>query len=212
MYFVATNHIEYFDPAITRGQRFDAVIFVTHPSFDSKTARLKSILAEAYGKTLHFAFSKSDIDNAIPKFKSAKVPDKGKTLPKKNALAKFALLRWDELPELAVYLHQEFDDGAAVSNSSFTTMLQKLSDRRLNSLREYFAYVQGPKYARRDYGKLSVWALEGLEFGEIPRGAKQLGSRMVYPTPLSTASQIKLEGYSVEALGMGQLRLKKLKI
>ncbi len=35
MYFVATNHIEYFDRAVTRSERFDAIIFVSPPSFEA---------------------------------------------------------------------------------------------------------------------------------------------------------------------------------
>ena len=39
-YFIATNHIEYFDRAVTRAQRFDALIFVTPPSFEKKITKL----------------------------------------------------------------------------------------------------------------------------------------------------------------------------
>jgi hypothetical protein len=41
VYFVATNHIRYFDVAITRSQRFDALTFIGTPSFRAKVERLR---------------------------------------------------------------------------------------------------------------------------------------------------------------------------
>ena len=38
MYFVATNHIEYFDSAIVRAERFDAIVHVPPPSFQRQHA------------------------------------------------------------------------------------------------------------------------------------------------------------------------------
>jgi SpoVK/Ycf46/Vps4 family AAA+-type ATPase len=46
MYFVATNHINYFDSAIIRAERFDAIVPVPPPSFDKKMARIKELLEE----------------------------------------------------------------------------------------------------------------------------------------------------------------------
>jgi len=36
IYFLATNHIAFFDAAIVRSQRFDVCIFVPPASFDKK--------------------------------------------------------------------------------------------------------------------------------------------------------------------------------
>src|SRR5262249_53914110 len=44
LYFVATNHLEYFDEAIKRSQRFDAHLFVAPPSFEKKKKVLNGLL------------------------------------------------------------------------------------------------------------------------------------------------------------------------
>jgi len=55
MYFVATNHIEYFDRAVTRSERFDAIIFMSPPSFEAKIERLLQVLKETYHIELSLA-------------------------------------------------------------------------------------------------------------------------------------------------------------
>ena len=47
LYFVATNHINYFDSAIIRSHRFDALILVSPPSFRSKIEELERLLPGA---------------------------------------------------------------------------------------------------------------------------------------------------------------------
>lgn len=41
LYFVATNHINYFDSAIIRSHRFDALTLVSPPSFSAKIGELE---------------------------------------------------------------------------------------------------------------------------------------------------------------------------
>jgi SpoVK/Ycf46/Vps4 family AAA+-type ATPase len=48
LYFVATNHINYFDSAIIRSHRFDALILVSPPSFDAKIRELQRLLSSKY--------------------------------------------------------------------------------------------------------------------------------------------------------------------
>ena len=65
LYFVATNHIEFFDKAITRAERFDAVWFVSPPSFDSKLKRLAALLRERLARDIQFSFTKDDVESAF---------------------------------------------------------------------------------------------------------------------------------------------------
>src|SRR6185437_6167741 len=53
LYFVATNHINYFDSAIIRSHRFDALILVGPPSFEAKIERIEELLPARY-KRLKF--------------------------------------------------------------------------------------------------------------------------------------------------------------
>ncbi len=159
MYFIASNHIGYFDRAIIRSERFDAVIFVSPPSFEAKREELLKLFLERHGKTVSFDVPKTIIDRAMPKFKSNADP---KTLAKKalspaHALAKFVLLRWDELAELAYYLNISIPEGGKIEKEDLKGALQLLRDGRWRTQREYFEYVRGPAYERRDFGKTRKW-------------------------------------------------------
>src|SRR5260370_9351808 len=114
MYFVATNHIEYFDRAVTRSERFDAIIFMSPPSFQAKTRKLFRILQDTYNlnPSLTSDVTEESIEAAKPT-QRCKAAESASTQAKKNAirteglpkdctLAKFALLRWDEMDELAL--------------------------------------------------------------------------------------------------------------
>src|SRR5271168_820533 len=54
IYFVATNHINYFDSAIIRSHRFDALVLVSPPSFKAKIFELQKLLSDQYGLTVKF--------------------------------------------------------------------------------------------------------------------------------------------------------------
>lgn len=59
LYFVNTNHIAYFDSAITRSGRFDALVFVPPPSFEAKCGQLAVLLNRFFpGNSAHFEFSR----------------------------------------------------------------------------------------------------------------------------------------------------------
>lgn len=86
LFFVATNHIDAADPAIRRSQRFDAAIFAAPPSFARKRAEFERYLGQAVPEGL-------DADAVATALASATMDD--------DPLGIFALLRWDQLAELA---------------------------------------------------------------------------------------------------------------
>jgi len=161
MYFVASNHISYFDRAITRSERFDAVIFVSPPSFEAKRDELIELLDQRHGKTVHFDVPKSAIDEAMPKFRLSDDPKKlaKKQLPPSKVLAKFVLLRWDELAELAHHLNKSIPDGGKIDKDKLAEALRQVRDGRWRTQREYFEYWLGPSYERRDFSKTRTWDL-----------------------------------------------------
>src|SRR5205807_9799259 len=61
LYFVATNHINYFDSAIIRSHRFDALILVSPPSFDAKINRLQELLKAQGFSNRSFEIRERDI-------------------------------------------------------------------------------------------------------------------------------------------------------
>jgi hypothetical protein len=85
VFFVATNDIAGADPAIRRSQRFDSAIFVAPPSFDVKYRRLQEL---APGKDFS-RLNQADVESAL---------EAGETL------GYFALLRYDQLDELAALI------------------------------------------------------------------------------------------------------------
>src|SRR6185503_8660571 len=63
IYFVATNHVEYFDQAVIRDQRFDALLMVPPPAFDVKVERLRSLFARlAPGRDLIVSVTRTEVD------------------------------------------------------------------------------------------------------------------------------------------------------
>jgi hypothetical protein len=147
MYFVATNHINYFDRAITRSGRFDALIFVSAPSFSIKVKELRRILKSDFGKSVDFTFSQKTIDDAMPRFRAGdqRKDLAAKPIASKNVLAIFALLRWDELPELAGNLNSDVTLIDTVNVQILTRALKKIRRTQL----DLFEYNRDKEYERR---------------------------------------------------------------
>src|SRR5205085_400525 len=85
LFFVATNNVDKADPAIRRSQRFDAAIFMAPPSFEVKRALLQKHLGTEPPGELTFDV----VEGAL-----------AKTL-ETEPVGAFALLRWDQIAELA---------------------------------------------------------------------------------------------------------------
>lgn len=172
IYFIATNHIEYFDRAVTRARRFDALIFVTPPSFNSKVNRLKAILLEwhpAINVTLEF--KEADVVEAL---RAIEFTDDGRNdvLAGSQLLAKFILLRWDQLEELALRILSFFEVGIGttivLSSELITAALGQISDPSLQSKKTYLDFAHSIRYSMRDHGKVKVWEVQGLPLEHYP--------------------------------------------
>jgi len=205
MYFVATNHIALFDRAIARSQRFDAVTFVSPPSFEIKINQLKRLLRDNFGKTMEFAISAADIEGTFANF--GPTTTNADPLAKSNGiLAKFALLRWDELAELAMRL-TEVTRKSKVDKNTFSIALSKLRDGRWRTNREYVNYLRDQEYERRDCSMSNVWMVEGIDGNELSGRIRATPAGRAYTTALTDASKIRFAGYVVQPLGNGRLQL-----
>jgi hypothetical protein len=175
IYFVATNHINYFDSAIIRSHRFDALLLVSPPSLDAKQERLRKLLPGSYDR---FTFD-SDVEIKVQEefekvvFKAKKhAPARVESeehdrwreqqLDKNLALAKFVLLRYDELDELAYQLKlilPEKDDTPAPSISAATLKqgLAEIADSQWRKNKSYEDYGRDKNSERRDYQMTRVW-------------------------------------------------------
>lgn len=72
IYFVATNHIEYFDAAIVRSERFDVLVFVPLPSFQKKMHALQKRL----GTDASITVTQPEIEAALMRIGKMKPPKK----------------------------------------------------------------------------------------------------------------------------------------
>lgn len=176
LFFVATNHVAFFDAAVIRSQRFDSLLFVPPPSFDSKKQQLVSLIKRYHPEIARVRF---DIrENAIQEVVSRlddwihdriHEPNSEKNsalrscaLPPEYTLAKFLLLRWDQLDELAYLLGNScLTSSCRVSAGKLEDALGSIRDPRLSHLAPYIEYFDDLTYGRRDYSKTRVWKLDG---------------------------------------------------
>jgi len=110
IYFIATNHISYFDAAIVRSERFDVLALTLPPSFDRKKAALQDRLQSLTGRPVSISVTREDVEERV-KAVDAAIRKKRKispeaTLTKKDQLVKFVLLRWDQIDKLAFHIQQ----------------------------------------------------------------------------------------------------------
>jgi hypothetical protein len=164
IYFVATNYIKFFDRAITRSGRFDALIMVSPPSYSAKVAEINRLSARPIAfstdiegliwKSVERAGTEGDVDAA----KTAEQP-----LPEEDLLAKFFLLRWDQMNELVFCLNSPQSASGDVTPKDLADALKQIHDRNLAVRRPYIEFMSDVKYPRRDYDKYQVWSVEPYE-------------------------------------------------
>ena len=185
IYLVATNYVEEFDAAITRAQRFDALISMPPPAYRRKLGELCKILRGGANVTFRFADDvKNAVDDAVHSVKervlgvqavreqSVERALKDAELAGENILAKFLLVRWDQLPELAMHLRDQMGSSKIVEIKHLRDALARLQDRRLGVIGTYADYFAGLQSIRRDFGAQCVWRLEGWDEESAKEWAK----------------------------------------
>lgn len=164
MYFVATNHIDYFDSAIIRAERFDAILHVPPPSFDKKLTRLGNLLKER-GVHNPISVDQKSIEKSVENFQTGRIKDSDTGVATKGdggvaedqVLAKFLLVRWDQLDELATIIASHVKAEETVDQGLLKKALRQMPDPFLDKTSSFMRYLDSEKYERRDYSKLIVW-------------------------------------------------------
>jgi predicted ATPase len=137
LFFVATNSITRADPAIRRSQRFDASIFVAPPSFAHKRSKLAAELDTEPPQELNY----EAVAKALAHDPKASAPP----------LWAFALLRWDQISELAQKLR--------AGEVTYPRLESLLSDMGLNLARvEYRKDEEGEQEPPLVEEALDVWS------------------------------------------------------
>jgi hypothetical protein len=171
LFFVATNDIKHADRAMKRSQRFDAAIFIAPPSFAVKYAELQRRVP----------------DLALGKFTEAIVTRALGADPAKDARGYFALLRWDQLGELAEKLRENADNQPLALENALRTIGGSLADSDWHVAAEGdgpdsavrnpydgFEYQYGQE--RRDYRMRRLVALQAPSIARLPDGFELIGS------------------------------------
>jgi len=180
LYFVATNQINYFDSAIIRSHRFDALILVSPPSFNAKCEKLKDLLPDAY----HSSIPDSDVEEKVEKELANLIdsaPGHGDGLNDQElkaqreaydawleqkiqdeyALAKFLLLRYDELDELAYRTERILESKSTLPPSipadTLREALMQIADSQWRKNKSYVDYARDKRSERRDYQMVKAW-------------------------------------------------------
>jgi ATPase family associated with various cellular activities (AAA) len=202
LFFVATNNIDKADPAIRRSQRFDAAIFMAPPSFEVKRTLLKEHLGGEPPNELTLEL----VEGAL-----------SKTL-EEEPVGAFALLRWDQIPELANLARQRAD-GSEVTLRNLTDALRKMGEElaRLeyadeddeHKPREVFdVWRRFWTDARRDFGRPVVarivdapdptpeaWPAVARLGDDVYIDLRRIESATSYP---GDSCEISIEGYEGE--------------
>jgi SpoVK/Ycf46/Vps4 family AAA+-type ATPase len=158
IYFVNTNYIQYFDSAITRSERFDALIFVPPPSFEAKKKALLSAVQRLTGAAPTFEVNREEVDKcfdaARKRYSKSCEPA---TLTETEMLAKFKLVRFDQIQEVAEKLLGGEKRCSVINSHLLSKALQEMHDAELLKLENYANFSEAEVYARRDFGRMPVY-------------------------------------------------------
>ena len=201
MFFVATNHVRYFDAAIVRSERFDVLVFVPPPSFDKKIEKLKKCLPGGTEITV----KQDEIEAAL--YQLSGVVDKD--LPPESQRAKFLLLRWDQIDELAYRLSsgRPPDKPLMVDSERLSDALTKIADHRLSSVQTYRDYIDASRHAGRDFQRRRVYRVLGLpDSAALPKGWSR-NETGVWLKCDSEDYPNSVPGYAIGSAGPGEVRI-----
>jgi hypothetical protein len=229
LYFVATNHINYFDSAIIRSHRFDALMLVSPPSFDTKIDRASKLLSKTYGlRRVRFQIQRrqieKELDQIATEFESLRDTDsttyetrvrlwREKELCSHLALAKFALLRFDEIDELAYWLSEVLKANSGsrrtITPDVLRKALTKVADSEWRRNKSYIDDVRDGKSERRDYQMLSVWKLAGRT-GLANKVVEVNGARWL-AEPVESLKNMNLPGFRLLPRPRGRVEIRPSK-
>jgi hypothetical protein len=234
IYFVATNHIEFFDRAITRSERFDAVVYLSPPTFEAKKIEILWILNEEYSINTKFdsAINQRTIADKLPylaceSMKTLPENDrKAKSndpIPPENVLSKFALVRWDELNEIALRVADLLKGDGIITAEILEQGLLGMKDGKLRGLGEYCRFISDPgNYERFDASRMGLWRVREVEdvalpaLKPLPHPFERRGDVFFAKAPIGKHENIRFPGYepvlcppTKDDMILGEIKLRK---
>jgi len=223
IYFVATNHIKYFDRAVTRAQRFDVLIFVGSISYQRKIERLQDLIKESHGATVQLEATEDQMMAALTHVKRVEGVEKevekdgekaDQRIQEEDSLAKFILLRWDQLDEFAFRLSGKISNTEkefTLSSSLCKDALNEMSDNNLHLVKTCEDYVGAREYVIPNYSKNVVWKVENLP----PQGdyapPLSTSNNTVWLTTLKSPEDLVAGGFRFAKTKLGTVRATRVK-
>src|ERR1043166_1389974 len=213
IYFVATNHIDYFDRAVTRAQRFDVLIFVGSTSYASKLKRLQKLIKTTHDVTVQLEVTEEEIMSALSAVKhieQEKAPEnlaiKSEKIPDEHSLAKFILLRWDQLDEFAFRLSGKISRiDELLSSSQCEAALKEMSDGNLHLVKTGKDYIRAEEYSIPNSSKDTVWQVENLPADADYAPPLSSSNNAVWLTTLHRPEETQVNGYRFEKTKLGKV-------
>jgi hypothetical protein len=202
VYFAATNHLEDFDDAVTRAQRFDALLFVPPLSLERKKTQLCRLMGGTGGRlaALEAGVTVEWVEKALATIRNrparadetdatkAGTAEAAQPLAAGEGPARLLLLRWDQLRGLARRLGEKQRTGAprVISCDVLRDALKELEDGVLDDPRAYLRFLMARDRARLDTDVWRTWQVEirrGSRRAEVRKkliagGAVQCGERL----------------------------------
>ena len=174
IYFIATNHIRFFDSAVTRAERFDALVHVAPPSFKKKLDRVVHLLNENSIQVAPHRLSRRDVESALHSARRELQAQDGASdtpLPQRHILAKFMLMRWDQLEQLASAIKACHPSQRTItlSRSLMEQALTAIADPFFATCEPFRDFIESARYEQRDYSKTQVWQITGNVPGNCER-------------------------------------------
>jgi hypothetical protein len=204
IYFLATNHVRYFDAAIIRSERFDVLILVPPPSFSKKIVELGKRLTALTGASVKVTVECDQIDDSLRRLEQFSIgrrrPDAH--LPNEMRLAKFILLRWDQIEELAFRIASlsKGTKSIVLDSHLMSLALDEIADDRLKRLQTYLDYLVDSRQVRRDFQRKPVFSVSNFLPAagiEIPACIEQVENQTWLVGPSGTLPEA-LPGYRLE--------------
>ena len=217
IYFLATNHVRYFDAAIIRSERFDVLVLAPPPSFDKKMVELEKRLGKLTAATLERRVTRSEVDGVLVQLEQfaggGRKPEA--QLPREMRSAKLVLLRYDQLEELAteIFRLSAGADPIVLDLVLLSEALDRIADDRLKRLQTYLDYLVDSKQVRRDFQRRPVYSVRNFDRTgevELPDCIEVVGEKAWLVSP-SGACPETVPGYRVTRTGrVGEVDLAPL--
>jgi hypothetical protein len=106
----------------------------------------------------------------VPRHEAASAEAR-KDLPRECSLAKFLLIRWDQLNELAALVRKKVSNPRSVVLTAdlLKSVLSEFSEPSLMTCEAFIEYRESRQYQQYDFSKISVWTIKGL----VPQSSKE---------------------------------------